>query len=286
MKYIGLAYANGAGTIINAISTWKGAAFGIELKTTAFVELSDTESHISGQIAGMPDANTMLIEKAVKNVLDRFNMELGGTVITESEVPLARGLKSSSAAANAVVLATLDAIGKSLDPIEAIKIGVMAAIDAKVTITGAFDDACASMLGGIVITDNKKQEIIKRIELEKDVLILAPNKKMFSLDTNVYNSKLIAPWVDIAYNLALDGEYENAMVLNGFLYCNALGINSKPIMQALDVGVKGVSLSGTGPSFVAMIEKDKIDALKQVWASCESVSIMHTKINNKSVMDV
>jgi len=41
MKETGYAYAYGAGTIINAISTWKGAAFGIDLQTKAEVVLTD-----------------------------------------------------------------------------------------------------------------------------------------------------------------------------------------------------------------------------------------------------
>ena len=43
MTLEGHACASGAGTIINAIATWKGAAFGIDLKTFAKVELSESE---------------------------------------------------------------------------------------------------------------------------------------------------------------------------------------------------------------------------------------------------
>ena len=43
MTLTGHAYALGAGTIINAIATWKGVAFGIDLKTFADVELSKNE---------------------------------------------------------------------------------------------------------------------------------------------------------------------------------------------------------------------------------------------------
>ena len=51
-------------------------------------------------------------------------------------------------------LATIAALGKTLDDLELVKLGVDAAFDAKVTVTGAFDDACASYFGGAVITDN------------------------------------------------------------------------------------------------------------------------------------
>ena len=287
MTLTGHAYALGAGTIINAISTWKGAAFGIDLKTFADVELSENEASIRGSIEGMPDGDTTLIERSVELVLNHFDMKLGGTVTTRSEVPLASGLKSSSAAANATVLATLDAIGESMEPLDAVRIGVQASKDAGVTITGAFDDACASFFGGIVVTDNKEMQLVKRIEREMDVLIFAPDKKAFSAQTDVSRSKLIAPWVDIAYNLALEGKYERAMTLNGFLYCSALGFDTEPMMQALELGIESVSLSGTGPAYAALVEKDKVDSLTNAWEnSGMSGNVIKTKINNKGAMSL
>ena len=287
MTLTGHAYALGAGTIINAISTWKGAAFGIDLKTFADVELSENEESIRGSIEGMPDGNTILIERSVELVLNHFDMKLGGTVTTRSEVPLASGLKSSSAAANATVLATLDAIGESMEPLDAVRIGVQASKDAGVTITGAFDDACASFFGGIVVTDNKEMQLVKRVEREMDVLIFAPDKKAFSAQTDVSRSKLIAPWVDIAYNLALEGKYERAMTLNGFLYCSALGFDTEPMMQALELGIESVSLSGTGPAYAALVEKDKVDSLTNAWEnSGMSGNVIKTKINNKGAMSL
>lgn len=111
MTLTGHAYALGAGTIINAIATWKGAAFGVDLKTFADVELTKDSSTIRGTIENVPQGDTTLIERSVELVLQHFDIEMGGTVHTRSEVPLASGLKSSSAAANATILATLDAIG-------------------------------------------------------------------------------------------------------------------------------------------------------------------------------
>jgi len=276
MKTSGYANAHGAGTIINAIATWKGAAFGIELKTEAEVVLSD-----SNKIQGYMEegGDTRLIERAVELTLSRFGSTSGAKVATKSEIPIASGLKSSSAAANAVVLATLDALGEKLEPLEAVKIGVQAALDAKVTITGAFDDACASMLGGFVITDNKKKELISRAERDSEVLILAPEKKVFSSSTNVARSRLIGRWVEMAYNEALEGNYEKAMTLNGFLYCSALGFSTEPMMAALEVGIEGVSLSGTGPAYTALGSPELLDKLEPVWRRTGG-KVIRTKVNN------
>lgn len=285
MTLEGHACAFGAGTIINAIATWKGAAFGIDLKTFAEVKLSENESGITGSIEEMPEGDTRLIERCVEVALERFGLELGGTVRTGSEIPLAGGLKSSSAAANASVLATLRAVGETMPPLEIVKLGVKAAKEVGVTVTGAFDDACASFLGGIVITDNQKMELVKREEADSKVLIFAPAKKAFSADTNVKRSRLIAPYVEMAYELALAGEYERAMTLNGFLYCGALGFGTEHMLRALECGIKGVSLSGTGPSYAALVKAEQVKELKSAWESCGMEGkVIETSINNSGAI--
>ncbi len=276
MKQTGFAYAYGAGTIINAISTWKGAAFGIDLRTEAEVVLTN-DKKITGYMEEGGD--TTLIERCVFLTLLRFGSKSGAKVSTKSQIPIARGLKSSSAAANATVLATLDALGEKLEPLEVIKIGIQAALDAKVTITGAFDDACASMLGGFVITDNKNKELIKREERASEVLIFAPEKKVFSSDTNVLRSRLIGKWVEMAYREAVSGNYEKAMTLNGFLYCSALGFTTEPMMAALELGIEGVSLSGTGPAYTALGSPELLDKLEPVWGRM-GAKVIRTKVNN------
>ena len=287
MRTKGHGKASGAGTIINAIATYKGSAFGIELWTHAEVELGNDFRGIAGEIElnGDTSSDTSLIERCVELVLNRFDLPLRAHVKTRSEIPLGSGLKSSSAAANAVVVATLAAIDEELNALDAIRIGVEAALDTGVSITGAFDDACASLLGGVVITDNKKRELIKRVEKDSEVNIFVPHKKAFSADTDVKRSRLIAPWVNIAYELALQERFEDAMTLNGFLYCAALGFDPAPMLKALECGVKGVSLSGTGPSFVAFVDTEKAVRVREVWneQGIEG-TVIKTRINNQPLV--
>jgi shikimate kinase len=273
MKGHGIAF--GAGTVINAIATYKGSAFGIDLKTEAEVTLKGDS--VKGEIEGGGD--TRLVERACGLVLGRFGVESGAQIKTLSEVPQASGLKSSSAAANATVLATLRAIRRDMEPLDMVRLGVKAALDTGVSITGAFDDACASMLGGVVLTDNRSNELLKREPIESAVVVYVPDRKAYSSETNVLRSRAIAPWVDIAFELAMRGEYKKAMTLNGFLYTAALGFSPEPMLAALESGVSGVSLSGTGPSYTALVEGESIDRLKAVWSSYPGRVIV-TKTNN------
>ena len=308
----GKARASAAGTVINAIATFKGSAFGIELWTRAEVELGGDFRGVSSEIfvEGKREKDGMLIERCVQLALEACGeRRLGGFVRTESEIPLASGLKSSSAAANAATLATLDALGvhvswdapervpppfedktlpklkDEIHPLDVIRIGVRAALEAGVSITGAFDDACASMLGGFVVTDNKETKLLRRVEKDAKVLVLVPERRAFTADADVERMHLLAPYVEVAFDLALRGEFERAMTLNGFLYCAALRFSTEPMMKALECGVRGVSLSGTGPSYAAIVSDESVNALKEVWGRIERSKIIETKVNNTLCFD-
>jgi shikimate kinase len=261
----GRAVAPAAGTVLNALATGTGSAFAIEESVTATVQLTDG-GDVTGEIADSTVTDTRLIERCVERVLDEFGDDQGAHVRTESEVPPAAGLKSSSAAANATVLATLDALGaaKACSREDAARIGVAAARDVGVTVTGAFDDASASMLGGLTVTDNERDELLARDTPDWDVLVWTPPERAYSADADVDRCARVAPVAETVADLALDGAYERAMTINGLAFCGALGFPAEPIMEGL-VGADGVSLSGTGPSFVAVGDRESLAPVRELW---------------------
>jgi shikimate kinase len=260
------ALAHGAATIVNAIALGKGAAFGVDLWTKAEVRLTDEPRIITGEITSDPAESTLLIEKTVSRVLQHFGVEerFGAEVTTWSNIPAARGLKSSSAAANAVALATVGALGESLDDVEVVKLGVEAAFDAKVTVTGAFDDACASYFGGAVITDNLERKIVKRAALPEDLAVLfhVPSRKAYTADSDVNKLQAVKPLVEVAYKEAQAGNFWAALTLNGLIYSSALGYDPSPSLDALNAGAVAAGLCGKGPAVTAVVPTDKIDAVK------------------------
>jgi shikimate kinase len=224
---------------------------------------------------------------------------------------MAAGLKSSSAAANATVLATLGALDISIidpsresedsdrDPsgttdtidrraaagepdgaeriefeppvtrIEACRLGVRAARQVGVTVTGAFDDATASMLGGVTVTDNSEDRLLTHdTDFGRDVLVWTPPERAYSAAADVDRCRRVAPVAEVVANRALAGEYERAMTTNGFAYCGALGYSAEPMIEAL-AEVRGVSLSGTGPSVVAVGDRAPLERVNEDWSNRE-----------------
>ena len=276
------AISHGAATIINAIATGKGAAIGVDLWTKAVVNLTDEPGHVDVIIRSDTSENPTLAQKTAEGVLKYFGYEdeYGARIETQSNIPVARGLKSSSTAANAIALATTAALEQDLDDVLVVKLGVDGALDAKVTITGAFDDACASYFGGIVITDNIEQKIIKRLETEESpsVLFYVPAQKTYTISSNVKRMKSMASAVNVAYNETLKGNHWAALTLNGLIYSAALGYDPSPAVDALIAGALASGLSGTGPAVTAIVPEEKIEDIKEVWRKREG-EILEAHVN-------
>jgi len=265
----GVASACGSATVVNAIATGRGAAFAVDLRVRSNVELTNEAGKVVGQIAGEPFESTKLVEICARKVLERFKLEQihGARIKTTSKVPIAVGLSSSSAAANATVLATFAALGKKPNSKVVLDLGIDAAFEAGVTVTGAFDDAAASFFGGGVITDNLKRRIMKRFRVDPklDVLIHVPPSKLHTSKVDVARTKPLAKFVDIAHRQALGGDIFSALIFNGLLYSSALGHDATTVFSALNAGALAAGLTGTGPAVVAIAKPNKTDDIKEAW---------------------
>ena len=278
----------GSATVINAISTGCGSAFGIGRYVTAEVELKSSKIICESD----KDVDTSLMELCVKGVLQKFDIDTGVKVKTYSDLPVASGLSSSSATSNAVTLATVLALSKEYCPdysmadFEILNLAIDASLEAGVTITGAFDDASASFFGGLTITDNMKRKILKSQDMEKqNILIYMPDKKSITAQSDVGRMKLLAPYVKLAFNEALNGDIYEALTLNGLLYCAALEFNPNIALDALSAGAIAAGLSGTGPSFVAITTDESLDAVLNALSHYEG-DIMHVEVDNEGTKEI
>jgi len=273
----------GSATVINAIASGYGSAFGIERYVTAEVELKASKIKCESD----KEVETDLMEICVRNVLKRLNIETGVKVKTYSDLPVASGLSSSSATSNAVTMATFIALSSEygsnlqLTDSEILNMGIDSSLEAGVTITGAFDDASASFYGGLTVTDNMKRKILKKKDMEEqNILIYMPNKKSLTAQSDIGRMKLLAPYVKLAFKLALNGDIYRALTLNGLLYCAALEFNPNIALDALDAGAIASGLSGTGPSFVAVVDNKNFDNVLDAWKSYQG-KIIRTNVDNE-----
>jgi shikimate kinase len=210
-------------------------------------------------------------------------------VETKSDIPPGSGLSSSSATSNSVVYATLvtllDYVDLKLEDTditkeEILNMGIDASLECGVTKTGAYDDASASFYGGWKITDNYKRKILHDylINYEK-ILIYIPNKSLYTAQTDVKAMKSLASLVEIAFENAVNKNIEQALTLNGFLYCAALNLSSQVAIDALKLGAKAAGLSGTGSAFTILVDDSSISEIKKALSKYPG-KIIETKPDN------
>ncbi len=274
----------GSATIINAIATGFGSAFGISLDIKCEAKTIPKGIDCINDVG----ADTKLMDLCVERVFNHYdisNDEFGISLKTQSNLPMASGLSSSSASSNAIVKVTSEIIAeefdlKPLSDLETINLAIDASLEAGVTITGSFDDATASYFGGVVVTDNKNRKfIIKEKMNDYDILIYMPNFHSKSGDSNVERMKVLSPLVEIAYDLACKKDYFKAINLNGLIYSSTLGFNSSIAIDALQSGALASGLSGTGSAFFAIVDDDSIDKVHDSWMKYEG-QVIETKIDN------
>ena len=279
----------GSATIVNAIATGYGSAFGINLDIVAKVE-----STIGGiQCNPDLDIDTTLMEICAKNVFNYYGIDfenvdaMGVKISTESNLPPASGLSSSSALSNAVTLAVSELISNEFDKdpmnvMEIINLAIDSSLTAGVTITGAFDDATASYFGGVTVTNNMDREILVKEKMPNHkLLIYMPNIDSMTANSDVGRMKLLSPLVDIAFEKARHKQYYTALNLNGLLYSNALGFRTDLAIDALEAGAIASGLSGTGSAYVAIVDDESKDKVMDVWKSySDSGRIIETEVDN------
>jgi shikimate kinase len=276
----------GAATIVNAIPTGKGAAYGITLETDVEVQISDGNGGTN--LLG-PSEGYALVDGCLRRVLQMAGKaEAEARVRIVSDIPISRGLKSSSAVSNAVVMATARAAPVQLGDDEILRIGVDESLRAGVTVTGAFDDSAACFLGGVAITDNLERRIIKRgrIDGSLTVLVHIPEKRISKSSIKDLDLSDSRQEFEEAFSCALAGEYARAIEINSRACAKAFGLSEEVAQAARDAGAVAAGISGTGPATVVLLRRQDLSAMKNLLESKAEGSIVHAELNETPAREV
>ncbi len=269
---------HGAISIVNAIATGNGATLGIDTFVKTRLETKDGNGiYIT---ADNKTISSRLINRVIQNSvpkkqLEKIRLELD----FESNIPTGYGLKSSSAISTGVVMACSKAFNRKLTDKQILKIGVQSSIESKVSITGAYDDACGCYYGGFNVTNNYKRNLVFRHPAPNNlqaVIFLPKSRKR----GNVKNLKNFKSAFEKAWELAKNNDYWNASILNGIATSSILNSNPELIFKLIEKGAISATISGNGPSIVAIMKKGHYSHIKKEFSSLEG-NIIISNINNK-----
>ena len=271
------ATVHGAVSLVSAIANKKGATLGISLKVIVEIETTPGKGIIIK--SENKSLSSRLINKTIEKIVSKEDLEQNKITVTlDSEIPTGYGLKSSSAISSAVALACAKIFKSKFTDQQILLAGVEASIESKVSITGAYDDACSCYYGGFNVTDNAKK---KRIKHEKGpsnliaVIFIPKNRKR----GNIKNLKVFASVFENAWELAKKTKYWDAMIINGLATASILNSEPKIIANLIEKGALGASISGNGPSIAAITKKENESAMRKVFSTLEG-KIIVSKISN------
>ena len=269
---------HGAISIVNAIATGKGAALGISKKINVEMETSHGSNIvIESENKSM---SSRLINKVIEKIVSKNELAKTKLKISlDTEIPTGYGLKSSSAISTAVAMVCAKLFKPRMSDFEILNAGVKASIETKVSLTGAYDDACACYYGGFVVTDNRNKKIVhseKCLNRVSAVIFIPKSRKR----GNIRKLKASSDVFDKAWNLAKKSDYWNAMILNGLTTSTILSSEPKIIPKLLENGALGASVSGNGPSIAAIVKNNAVSKIKNVFSSLDG-KITVAEINNK-----
>ena len=272
---------HGAISIVNAIATGNGSALGISLRVSAEAELERGRG--VRFLTGKNDDR--LINGIIRNTVPSGLLESNLiTIRVRSEIPRGFGLKSSSAVSNAVALACTRLAKEEIDDYAVLDAAARASLDAKVSMTGAYDDATACYFGGFTVTDNYSRRLIRREAAPanlKAIIFLPRNTPRGDLRKLSNLSDLFTD----AFKLAEAGEYWKAMKLNGVLAAAAFSARYRPIMAAIERGALAAGISGNGPSVAAVAYDDDVEEIRSALSKFEGRIIVSQVNNEKATVE-
>lgn len=251
----GVGEATAAVSVVNALSTGIGAALGVELRARAEVTVRSGDA---GAARIVPDsARTPLAAAMLEEGMRWFHPSSGlaADLALTSAIPPSVGLKSSSAVGSAILLATARSAGASVSPLDIAARGADVAQRIGLSATGAFDDALAGLVRGVVITDNRQRRVLRRSSVSSGigVTIWIPEGAHPPSPSVAGRFSPPSALAERATDAALAGAWEEAMELNSELVEHHMGYRYGELRaEARRRGAVAVGVSGLGPALAAV----------------------------------
>ena len=269
------AITHSAISVVNAIPAGKGVTIAIDIPCKVNVSLRRKIHGLSLTVDTDVSDPHQLVKRSIDYALGNLNFKIPSSlqlvVKIESDIPMGVGLKSSSAVSVAATKAIFGLFSKDEDSHAILKSSCMASKDSRASLTGAYDDAAASLLGGVAFTDNSKFKLIRHSRLPEKfgttVVILVPKKeKVLTSSLKASSYATYRKESLTAFRLATGDDFTNAMLVNSVIQCSALNYSMEPIWEALEKGASASGITGKGPAVAAICKNAKtLGRIKRGW---------------------
>lgn len=250
-------------------------SLGLALTIYNYIEVEETQE---GLVIEIKDAETKeflptdeknLVYKSMKYLFEKADYTPKGLKLTlTSEVPVTRGLGSSSACIIGGLVAANELCGKKFSPREIMTMATK--------IEGHSDNVCAAYLGGFTVSVFDKDEVFyysHKIKEDLKCLVLIPD---YAVTTQKARNTLPGyyPKRDVAFNISHAALLVASMVSGNYdnLLCAIDDRVHEPYRKTFiegyqklynklkSYGALGTFISGSGPTLASIIEADDAES--------------------------
>lgn len=262
----GVGTTSGAVTIVNALSTGLGCAVAVSLPVRVDVELRVAAELSGNRIQLERSADTPLVRETLEAGLVRYapGKTFSGELWIESEVPIGKGLKSSSAVGGAVLRALVNALRQPRPADELARLAADVSQEIGLSATGAYDDCLAALQGGAVLTDNDRRSTLRLppFDLSLQVALWIPPDTHAPSSSWHERFQAEAEAGEAAAAAARAGRWAEAMTLNTELVERLIGYDYGELRSDLiRQGALMCGVSGMGPTLAAFVPASQAAAV-------------------------
>ena len=246
-------------------------SLGLALTIYNYIEATETEGGLEIEILDaetkefLPTDEKNLVYKAMKYLFEKANYHPKGLKITlKSEIPVTRGLGSSSACIVGGLVCANELSGKKYSKRELLEMAV--------AIEGHSDNVCAAACGGFTVSVYTKSELFyhsHKMPQDLKYLVLIPD---YAVTTQKARNTLPGyyPKRDVSFNIShtalmvasmVSGNYENLLcAIDDKVhepYRKVFIDGYQKIYNKLKAyGALGTYISGSGPTLVSLVEAE------------------------------
>lgn len=261
---------HGALSVISAFATGLGSSVGIDLPMEVTFGKEGAQ-------------NSAVVSDTLDYLNLKFGTEFSPKITIKSPIPRAAGFKSSSALTGAIVCGYLHNFEMSKG--NAALLTAECSRANRTSITGALDDAYASVNGGLAMTDNTTNRVLYSHRVDESSCIIAwpKNVKRNTYKTASEDLTSLSPAIRALEPLVLKGDFRISMVLNGWIYGMRFGFNPEVVSYFYSMGASHCSQTGKGPGVFAFFDDASLEKEAFEEFNIEGYRIGRTKLSNRAL---
>jgi shikimate kinase len=259
----GVGHASAAISFVNALFTGTGAAGAIGITLSATADLDPLPAGHAGRFSIEPPSDTPLARASLLDAIRRYGRgpAVDARLRIDSAIPVAKGLKSSSAVGVGIGRAVASAFGASPRPEDLATASAEVSQSVGLSATGAFDDALASAAGGIVVTDNRRRLVRVRGFADPEWAVVLWSPGTTHAPSPEWKERFAAEHAAArtAIEAAERGDWLAALGANTELVERVMGYEYRPLRRALErAGAVGSGVSGLGPTLATIVPRTRL----------------------------